>query len=87
MAILGFMYAQDLLTNNYMAVADKIPNGRVKPGVLVAAANEANDAWGDENFFTKFMIKVADAATMRWFPMYFSQNPRDGFWSDPRRKP
>ena len=82
MAILGFMYAQDLLTNNYMAVADKIPNGRVKPGVLAMRVSEGNGAWRKENFFTKFMIKVADVATMRWFPGYGSQNPRDGFWSE-----
>ena len=82
MAILGFMHAQDLLTNNYTAVADKISWGRVKPGVLARISDDTSPTWRKENFFTKFMLKSADSANYRYFPSYDSQNPRDGFWAE-----
>ena len=82
MAILGFMHAQDLLTNNYMAVADKIPNGKVKPGVLASATNDSSSSYRQESFYRKFMLKVGDAGSQRYFPNYQYQNPRDGFWAE-----
>ena len=82
MAILGFMHAQDLLTNNYMAVADKIPNGRVKPGVLASVNNDGGSSFRQESFYRKFMLKVGDAGSQRYFPNYNYQNPRDGFWAE-----
>jgi hypothetical protein len=68
MAILGFMHAQDLLTNNYMAVADKIPNGRVKPAVLASITNDSGSSFRQESFYRKFMLKVE----RRWQPAVFS---------------
>ncbi len=82
MAILGFMHAQDLLTNNYTAVADKISWGRVKPGVLAAATSASSSIYRQESFYKKFMLKVGDAGSQRYFPSYSSQNPRDGFWAE-----
>lgn len=82
MAILGFMHAQDLLTNNFNAVADKISWGRVKPGVLANRASVTDPTYRTENFFTKFMLKPADSASYRYIPYYDAQNPRDGFWSE-----
>ena len=82
MAILGFMHAQDLLTNNYTAVADKISWGRVKPGVLASVTNESGSTYRQESFYKKFMLKVEDAGSYRYFPDYSQQNPRDGFWAE-----
>ena len=82
MAILGFMHAQDLLTNNYMAVADKIPDGRVKPAVLASINNDSGSSFRQESFYRKFMLKVGDAGSQRYFPIYNYQNPRDGFWAE-----
>ena len=82
MAILGFMHAQDLLTNNYMAVADKIPNGKVKPAVLASRNNDSGSSFRQESFYRKFMLKVGDAGSQRYIPNYNYQNPRDGFWSE-----
>jgi hypothetical protein len=82
MAILGFMHAQDLLTNNYTAVTDKISWGKVKPGVLASVTNDNNSIYRQESFYRKFMLKVGDAGSQRYFPSYYSQNPRDGFWAE-----
>ena len=82
MAILGFMHAQDLLTNNYMAVADKIPDGKVKPAVLASPYAVSNPGYLTENFFTKFMLNPANSDNYRYIADYSYQNPRDGFWSE-----
>ena len=82
MAILGFMHAQDLLTNNYMAVTDKISWGKVKPGVLPSVAKDSDSIYRQESFYRKFMLKVGDAGKQRYFPDYNYQNPRDGFWAE-----
>ena len=69
MAILGFMHTQDLLTNNYTSVADKIPNGRVKPGVLAAIIGSSSSAYRQESFYKKFMLKPSDPNN-RFFSNY-----------------
>ena len=63
MAILGFMHAQDLLTNNYMAVADKIPNGRVKPSVLAAIDSSSSPKYRQENFYRSRSLAAAAAGS------------------------